>query len=152
MNAISPMHPGWEDAAARGRQAARLSRPSHVDVALVDQLGGDHLPKFCAAIGSGAALGFTRLPDWWGGEGVQLDARRLHALPRGHRHTLLLRASPDAMHILAIHVPSGDWREPALDLAGQGYASLAAHRWNTSETKAAWKLARLFGWRQPWLP
>jgi hypothetical protein len=42
--------------------------------------------------------------------------------------------------------PSGEWREPKLDLAGAGYASLAAHRWRVSEVKAAWRLARLFGW------
>jgi hypothetical protein len=78
-------------------------QPWYFDAALIDQLCADHLPRFCAAVGTGVALTWMRRPAWWGGAGVPEDARRLHHLPRGHSHCLALIAAPAADHILWLH-------------------------------------------------
>jgi len=142
----------FDASAAEARRRARLAKPWHWDAPLIDELCIGNLPKFLAAIETGAAVAMMALPEWWGGEGVPLAARKRHDLRRGYPHTICVRAKPDAMHLLCIHIPTGQWREPSLSLAGETYTSLAASRWAMSETKAAWRLAKLFGWRAPHLP
>ncbi len=125
--------------------------PWEWDAELVDTLAIDNIGRFCGAIGTGRALGFIPLPAWWGGHAPTAETQRLHGLDgwRLARHVLLLQAAPKAKHVLAIHIPTGEWREPSLALQGPSFMSLAARRWGMSETKAAWRWAKLCGLASP---
>lgn len=95
----------------------------------------DRLPAVCATVGTGQALAHDLHPSWW---------------PETEPgHVLVLRASPDALHVLCIDMASGFWMEPRLSLQGPDLIALAEKRLNLSPAKAAWRLARACGLRRP---
>lgn len=142
---------GADDEWTRYRRARRDRLPAwHVDRDYVTSVALDQLPRVCGLLGTGETIALLERPDWWLSAGLTAKERTLHGLgvsPAGV--VAKLRSEPGAYDFLFIDRATGEWTVPNLTQSGYDLVSLAAWRWNLSETKAGWRLARSCGLRRP---
>lgn len=161
-----------QDAAAWARRVWGAFPAWGFDAAYLDEAGRSMLPRALAVIGIGPARSkvgarFTVMAEL---EPLVLGPRLLKfGLPSWPLWRDMLAAwpvlatdafagaeiirfdlSPTDETPLLLHPVSLEWACPALVRQGDGLVALAAWRWEISETKAAWRLARRLGLERPY--
>ena len=136
----------WHRAHERATRAQRLAAPAWAfDRLFVNVLAQDVvLPRLCRELGLGPAVATHTRPCWWphaaqlpGPDGVMLVLRAQHF---GRWAFFWLDQSTQEWVI------SG----PPIVRAGRDLVELAAFIWGGSESKAAWRIARMAGRTTPW--
>lgn len=142
---------GSDDDWARYRRMRRDRLPAwHADRDYVTSVALEQLPRVCGQLGTGEAVAFLSRPRWWYQHGLTASELARHGFggsPEGV--VIALRNEPGSYDLIFIDRATGEWSVPNLAQSGFDLVSLAAWKWTLSDTKAAWRLARICGLRRP---
>ena len=109
------------------------------------------LPTVLKALGCGKPVAKLPRPRWWFGPDLPAGAAALHGLgPMPDlKPVVALPLESGAADLLFVDRSLGGWDCPNLSRRGDDLVRLAAWRWGLSDTKAAWRLARILGLGRP---
>ena len=135
---------------AEWHRARRSGLPTwHADRDYVTGHALDRLPRICAHLGCGDAVAVLPRPQWWSSLTPPDEVAVLHGTRGpGIEPVIAVRLERGGHDLLFVDRATGEWECPSLCRRGADLVALAAWRWGLSDTKAAWRLARLCGlWR-----
>lgn len=119
------------------------------DTGYCTALGLERLGVVIADMGFGAAVVMVPRPAWWHSRQLGAAAMKLHGLDTDTPTHFGFRVGSVDAGLLLVCRATGEWAVGQGGRVGNDLVSLGAYAWDVTEGKAAWRIARLCGQRQP---